>query len=266
MAQYLAPTPKTTNEIGKLLKEKYFSLTDQNKHIDYFYFRVSEEKASIADRFIPDLKRKLGNDFCASVDEEWPGFIMICFPEQINEEKREKDIDQYLRSPIARDTDTMVTVSRACLYPSYEMSQKTIETIQAIDIGEVMGQTNAQQQDAKNTHQDFFYLIVRIKPPHTLNVPTFLRRLPGNWMKVEPHDTWPDTFLGYFPKSPFVKTEREREARLNREVRLPLMKMLEDELMTTYPKTGDTVERKVLVLITRACKLESANTGIKYEF
>ena len=197
------------------------------------------------------------------MDEEWPGFIIIYYPEQTSEEKREKAIDQNLRLPIASQTDTMVTFSRTCLYPSYEMNE---DTIQAIDIGKVMRQGNAEQQDAKKTHQDFFYLIYRIKPSHTLNVHSFLKILPGNWKKVEPNDTWPDTFLGYFPKSPFDKTEREREARLNREVRLPLMKMLEDELMTAYPKTRDTIERKVLVLITRACKLESANTGIKYEF
>ncbi len=140
------------------------------------------------------------------------------------------------------------------------------DTIQASDIGKVMRQTNAEQQDARNTHQDFFYFTVRIKPPHTLNVHLFLKTLPGNWKKVEPQDDWPDTFLGYFPRSPFDKTEREREARLNREVRLLFMKMLEDELKTAYPKTGDKVERKVLVLITRACKLESANTGPKYKF
>ncbi len=262
MAQNFSPIPKTTDEIGKLLKEKYSPPTDQNEHIDYFYLRVSEKKVSIAETFIPDLKTKLGNDFCAMVDPKWPGFIIICIPKQTNEEEREKAIDKYLRSPISRNTDTEVTVHRACLYPSYEMSQKTIKTVQAIDIGDVMEQTNAQQQDAKNTHQNFFYLM--IKHPQILNVPSFFRTLPGNWMKVEPQDDWPDTFLGDFPKAHVDKTEREREARLNREVRLPLMKMLEDEVMTAYPKTGDRVERKVQVLITRALTDKNANTGIKY--
>ena len=106
------------------------------------------------------------------MDEEWPGFIIICYPEQTSEEKREKAIDQNLRLRIASQTDTMVTFSRACLYPSYEMNE---DTIQAIDIGKVMRQGNAEQQDAKKTHQDFFYLIYRIKPSHTLNVHSFLK-------------------------------------------------------------------------------------------
>ena len=252
----------TTDDFGKKLKEEYSPPTDQNKHIDYFYFRGSEDKHHIADKIVQRFKTFVGDDFFTLIDQEWLGFTIIKYPlaEETSEDDREKTINKKLRSPIASDlTDTKVIFSRACLYHSYDMNE---DTIQASDIGKVMKQGNAQQEDTHNTHQDFFYLTVRIKPQETLNVSSFLRRLPGNWKKLEPHDTWPDTFLGHFPKSPFDKTEREREARLNREVRLPLMKVLEDKLMTTYPKTGDTVERRVLVLMTRACKLESANTGI----
>ncbi len=78
MAQSFSPIPMTTDEIGKLLQEKYSPPTDQNKHIDYFYFRVSKEKASTAETFISDLTDNLGDGFCALVDEEWPGFIIIC--------------------------------------------------------------------------------------------------------------------------------------------------------------------------------------------
>ncbi len=267
MTQYYQPSYVTTALIGKILKDKYSLPTDQNTHIDHFFLRVPWEKASAAEKIVPDLKNFLGDDFCALVDKEWPGFIIICCPKQTlsSEVEREKAIDKQLRLPIASLLpDTKVLFSRACLYHSYEMSKTTIKPINVGKIGEAMKQTNAQQEDA---HQDYFYLMVRnMHHAHTLNVPSFLRTLPGNWMKVEPHDSWPDTFLGLFPKSYFDKTERERESRLNREVRLPLMKMLEDELMTTYPKTGDAVERKVHILMTRACKLESANTGIKYEF
>ena len=250
----------TTDEFGKKLKDEYSALKDQNKDIDYFYLRGSKDKVDVnAENIVSHLKKY---EFFALKDQEWLGFIIIKCPlaEGTSEDDREKTINDELRFPIESDlTDTKVIFSRACLYHSYDMNE---DTIQASDIGKVMEQGNAQQEGARNTHQDFFYLIVRTKPPDTLNVPLFLRTLPGNWKKVKPQDDWPDTFLGYFPKSPFDKTEREREARLNREVRLPLMKMLENELMTTYPKAGDMIERRVLVLMTRACKLESANTGI----
>ncbi len=257
MGQKISST--TTDEFGKKLKQEYSgSKTDQNKHIDYFYFRGSEDKLYDEDKIVPHLKNPLIDEFFALIDQEWLGFIIIKCPLAggKSEYDREKTINEEIRSPIDSDLKgTKVIFSRACLYHNYDMNE---DTIQASDIGKVV-----KQEDAKNnTHQDFFYFTVRIKPPQKLNVITFLKTLPGNWKKVEPHDTWPDTFLGYFPKSPFDNTEREREARLNREVRLPLMKMLEDELMTTYPKTGDTVERRVLVLMTRACTPESANTGI----
>ncbi len=252
----------TTDEIGKRLKKEYSLPTDQNKHIGHFFFRLSDSEniSSIADEFLPHLQKGVGDESCALVDKQWPGFIIISCRQGASEEEREMAIDKQLRFPIARQrTDTRVMFSRACLYHSYEMNE---DSIQASEIGEVVKQSNAQQKNAGNIHQDFFYLMTKHPQNMILDVISCLKTLSGSWKKVEPHDTWPDTFLGYFPKSPFDKTEREREARLNREVRLPLMKMLEDELMTTYPKTGDMVERRVFVLMTRACKLESANTGI----
>ena len=85
-----------------------------------------------------------------------------------------------------------------------------------------------------------------------------LKTLPGAWRKVEPQTTWPRTFFGHFPRSLFDKSEGEREARLNREVPLPLMKSLEEKLATTFPKDGEVIKQKVLVLITGACQRETA--------
>ena len=266
---YLPPQYKTTNEIGDLLKRIYALPEDQNKHIDYFYIRVPEKEKTIVENVIPDLKGMLGDDFCALVDEDWPGFILVCFVAGENESEREEKLDKEIRYPMANSKLTMVTFSRACLYHNYEIVQESVTTN---DIGEILDPQSAsivqsphQASIAQSPHQDFFYLTVRFKDRRDADIYSVLKTLPGEWRKVEPQTTWPRTFIGHFPRSPFDKSEREREARLNREVRLPLMKSLEEKLATTFPKDGEVVKRKVLVLITRACKPNSANTGNKIE-
>ena len=261
----LPPQHMTTNEIGDLLKRKYAPPTDQERHIDYFYFRVPEEEKSIAENVIPNLKGKLGDDYCALVDKDWPGFILICFEAGKDEleSEREEKLDKEIRYPMANSKLTMVTFSRACLYNNYELVQDTVTTN---EIGEILNPPSVQcVSTTQNPHQDFFYLTVRFKDGQDADIYSVLKTLPGEWRKVEPQTTWPRTFFGYFPKSPFDKSEREREARLNREVRLPLMKSLEEKLATTFPKDGEVVKRKVLVLITRACKPKTANNGNKIE-
>ncbi len=100
------------------------------------------------------------------------GFIIIKYPlaEGTSEDDREKTINEKFRSPIAIvtwKTPRSFSVELAYIYHNYDMNE---DTIQASDIGKVMKQGNAQQEDTKNAHQDFFYLTVRIKPPETLNV------------------------------------------------------------------------------------------------
>ena len=254
---YLPPQYKTTNEIGDLLKRKYAPPTVQNKHIDYFYIRVPEKEKTIAEKVVPNLKGKLGDDYCALVDKDWPGFILICFAAGENESEREEKLEKEIRYPMANSELTMVTFSRACLYHNYELVQQSVTTN---DIGKILNPPSAQ-----SPHQDFFYLIVRFKDRRDADIYSVLKTLPGEWRKVEPQTTWPITFIGHFPRSPFDKSEREREARLNREVRLPLMKSLEEKLAITFPKDGEVIKRKVLVLITRACQRETANNGNKFE-
>ena len=86
-----------------------------------------------------------------------------------------------------------------------------------------------------------------------LNIVPILKTLPGDWRRVEPQETWPDTFFGHFPKTLFDRSEREREKRLNREVRFPLKKELENQATTTC-FTDDLCKPKVQVLITCVCK------------
>ncbi len=59
-----------------------------------------------------------------------------------------------------------------------------------------------------------------------MNVPFMLSQYCGDWRAVEPQDTWPLMFIGCFPKQNPFETERERELRLNQEVRAPLKEYL----------------------------------------
>ncbi len=85
---------------------------------------------------------------------------------------------------------------------------------------------------------------------HTMAL-TVLKGLPGDWKSVESDGTWQGTF---FPKGmqATTMTERERERLLNGEVRLPLIKQLEKELIPVTERGG--LKPKVQVIITRACK------------
>ena len=79
-----------------------------------------------------------------------------------------------------------------------------------------------------------------------------LKDLPGEWRSVEPQDTWLGTFFGFFPKGMRVLSEREREKRLNGEVRKPLIEKLQAKLLEMA--NGDTTKLSAHVIMTRACK------------
>ncbi len=82
-----------------------------------------------------------------------------------------------------------------------------------------------------------------------------LKTLPGDWEAVEPQTTWPGTFFGFFPKGMQPMTEREREALLNGEVRIPLIERLEAKLKDKKLLQNSLgLKVKVKVMITRACK------------
>ncbi len=62
----------TTDKFGKKLKEEYSpQTTDQNKHIDYFYFRGSADKPHNEDKIVQHFKTFVGDDFFELIDQEW---------------------------------------------------------------------------------------------------------------------------------------------------------------------------------------------------
>ncbi len=77
-------------------------------------------------------------------------------------------------------------------------------------------------------HLDYFYLMITQQITSTMVLPAYIilaTLIPGNWKAVGPEATWPLTFIGHFTKKPF-ETEREREFRLNQEVRMPFKEYL----------------------------------------
>ena len=95
----------------------------------------------------------------------------------------------------------------------------------------------------QDSHIHFFYLTVQ-KNNTSRDIISLLQKLPGDWRKLEPQAAWPDTFFGHFPKKSPFENEREREERLNREVRIPLIRELKNTIF----------RNEVDILITRACR------------
>ncbi len=68
---------------------------------------------------------------------------------------------------------------------------------------------------------------------------------------MEPEATWPLTFIGHFPEKPF-ETEREREWRLNQEVRMPFKEYLVS-LLSQGTQGMPEQQKFVSIVFTRAC-------------
>lgn len=114
-----------------------------------------------------------------------------------------------------------------------------------------------------DTHIDYFYLQIRI--PHKLSdkdretieklAEDFMQNRyahPPEWKRLYPHNVWPLEYYGKYNKKS-KECERDRERRLNIEVREPLKSMLEEELKKSKDyRTPDKCT--VNIKITRACK------------
>ena len=244
----------STDEIGATLKKEYGEPPQQDGHIDYFYFRVGDQIAQL------DLIQ--GRKESKEV-EEWPGLFFGKWFE--TESDREESLNSKVRLPLidglqqrlggaTNSLPIHAMFHRACLYHNYEIEHE----VTTDEVGEILDKACSDDKD-KNPHRDFFYLMVRKKnTDKVFDILTVLKSLPGDWRRVQPkeknetQDTWPDTFFGYFPKTPFDTTERKREERLNREVRLPLIKKLETEVKSI--RGDDPNEPKILVILARGCK------------
>ena len=90
--------------------------------------------------------------------------------------------------------------------------------------------------------------------PSTVALPSSIilaTLIPGNWKAVKPEATWPLTFIGHFPKKNF-ETEREREWRLNQEVRMPFKQYLVSLLSQGTQHMAEP-KKVVSIVFTRAC-------------
>ena len=227
-------------KLGELLDEHYGQDHQIDRHISHFYLILGGNLVKKREVIVTQLQ-ELGEGKWGNLETEWPEFIVGEFPQKADlpdetERQREERLNATLRLPLRQllhsqdpQNPPQIIISRVCKYTreiGTNLHTHRIETILTSPI-------------PNNFHLDYFYLF--IKPQITTHdIPTLLKLLPGKWKKVEPEGIWPQTFLGYFPKEPF-ESEREREWRLNKEVRMPLKENLKGV-------------QKVAVLFTRACK------------
>ena len=250
MASQTDKVTVSTDEIGTKLKETYGrpSQRDQDKHIDYFYLRVGKQIAHKTSDVFSELDLIQGLKEWKEV-EEWPGLFFGKFCKSTwfeTERHREESLNFKVRHPLIDELQHRLggaknplpihaMFHRACLYHNYEIEHE----VTTDEVGDILDKACSADKD-KNPHRDFFYLMVQKKnTDKVFEILTVFKSLPGDWRKVQPkeknetQDTWPDTFFGYFPKTPFDTTERKREERLNRDVRLPLIETLEKQVTST---------------------------------
>ena len=249
-------------KIGTILNGRYGGLDQQDQHIDCFFIRVGHQ---IADKIVeqldvPDVTAAPGGK------REWalvgPGLFAGGFPKQSvqeTERQREDRLNKHIKTDLIGllksktgdhgfDLSNMVMFYRMCRYTNHSMPvERPITTDQ---IGVILNIEYGTHND-QDLHIDLFYITI-YDVGKVLEILPVLKTLPGDWRKVEPQETWPDTFFGHFPKKTLFETEREREERLNREVRIPLKGILEQQVATNEPNAPSKIS--VTVVLARACK------------
>ncbi len=237
-----------TAEFGDKLGNEYGEPHPQDLHIDYFFLILGSEIIGKRNEIIATLKT-LGD--WVNFKEEWPGILRSKFPKippNETERQREERLNQIRKQLLARYADpnnpSQIIVSRAC---SYE--------------GVVRGKLSLTTPEIENVltsqHLDYFYLLITGRIPSVkvdMDVPFMLSQYPGDWKAVEPQATWPLMFIGYFPKMKPFETEREREFRLNQEVREPLKDAMAGLLIQQFQAQGISPPNKLVsIVITRVC-------------
>lgn len=141
-----------------------------------------------------------------------------------------------------------------------------IPKITTEDIGELL---DKEYEDIGEEPIDYFYLQIRkrfvAKRREVDARAKILRAMaerPEGWQKVTPGRDWPSLFFAKFKKRQ-DETEREREQRLNSEVRSTLKQKLEDELADLAANLDAQPPRPpvVHIMITRACKYTNPPNG-----
>ena len=261
----MAGKQEKREQIGDLLRQNYGGPNQQDQHIDVFIIRFGHQIAH-------DPRWSKGLDLDALIGEGgqwptiedegsiWPGvfFGYGLKQGQISEREREDKLDKLttmLKEQIIvqlnyHPSSVGIMLHRACMYGDEDkpIVPAVGPTVTKDEISRILDQ-ECCTHNAQDPHINLFYITVQKEnTDKVLNILTALEVLPGDWKKVEPQETWPDTFFGYFPKRYLFETERMREERLNREVRVPLKYYLEKQL------EDPSKPIKVHILLTRACK------------
>ena len=253
----------STEDIGAILEREYGGQDQQDQHIDHFYVRVSHQIANkvVEPLLVPDVTAPGG-------ERKWlrigPGLFEGKLPkqsEQETERHREVQLNTHIRTKLIGllqsnagehgydPTDVHAMFYRMCKYTNRTMPvERPITTDQ---IGVILNREYGTHND-EDVHIDLFYITIYKDTDKELDILSVLKTLPGDWRKVEPQKTWPDTFFGHFPKKTHLEMEREREERLNREVRIPLKGILEQQVATNDPNAPS--KKKIHVVLGRACK------------
>ncbi len=247
-----------TTRIGKILEKEYGGSSPQDQHIEYFFILLGKEIRDRQADIIVELRRL---DVWDNLETEWPELMfstrkfLKTSPNE-TERHREERLNHIRIQLLALLVDPKdpndpnkiiphITVGRACKYykevSTHSLSTPEIENVLTIPA-------------CNDQHLDYFYLVIKLNKIASnvvMDVPSMLAARPGDWREVKPKITWPLTFIGHFPKKPF-ETEREREWRLNKEVRLPLKEQLEGVLIQFQGVAKP--EKLAIILFTRACK------------
>ncbi len=235
--------------VEKILEREYGEPHRQDLHIEYFFVLLGKEIVGRRVEILTALNKLEGKHAWGNLEAKWPELLFT--EEKIvknspmeTERQREDRINKFIRQllvPYADPNNPLIIISRACKYNT-EVVKHSLSTTEIIN----------------DDHLDYFYLMIKKRPCNSLSTvalpSSFILAplIPGNWRVVDFKDTWPHTFIGHFPKKPF-ETEREREWRLNHEVRLAFKKTLGGLLSQENQGISDP-ETLFSILFTRACK------------
>ncbi len=247
----------TTAQFGTHLEEDYGQPHhSQDLQIDYFFLLLGKGLFGKQNEIIATLG---GDTAWDSLSTEWSELLLSTgrFPISPNETERQREerLNQKIRKPLlAKYADPndphnppCIIVSRACKYKK----QVVKHSLSTTEIENVLKTPSGPSGE----HLDYFYLMIKPRNSSaTVALPTSIILAPhipaGDWRAVEPEAAWPYTFIGYFPKLKPFETERERESRLNQEVRMPFKEYLGSLL---DPKSQEP-QTLVSIVLTRACK------------
>ena len=258
----MAGKQEKREEIGAILRKNYGGPNQQDQQIDVFSIRFGSQIAHD-----PSWSRGLDLDdligeggqwkTIEDKDSFWPGVFFQDIAKEGHErylERERKDQLNKLTTKVKDKFESLgfhqssvyIMLHRACMYGN---SDNPTEPLVEPAVTEDQIRVIVDQE----SHINLFYITVqKDNTDKVLDILTALKVLPGDWKKVEPQETWPDTFFGYFPKIFLFETERMREERLNREVRVPLKQNLEQQADTN--RKDSSKPSKVHILLTRACK------------